>query len=191
LPVFALQSFLSILFAVTALALPSGHFLDNVKSLLMYAALGSALAIIPSFLFIILTLIRCSNPKKAIEATTKFSTTWLENAFNKDAYHKITKELPANEQNIIKNKYKPPPDEEWENHLAKVQNAFGKAVEARSLEQIQAWLECTIEPIHRVFRICKEVPSYQQRTDYDPSRLYKTVQMYELALNQLLVLEST
>jgi len=156
---------------------------------LIYAALGSALVIIPSFLFIILTLIRCSNPKEAIKATTKFSTTWLENAFTKDAYHKITKELPANEQNIIKNKYKPPPDEEWENHLVKVQNAFGKAVEARSLEQIQEWLACTIEPIHRVFKICKKVPSYQQSTDYDPSRLYKTVQMYELALNQLLVLE--
>jgi len=189
LPVFACQSFFSILLAVTALALPSGHFLDNGKSLLIYAALGSALVIIPSFLFIILTLIRCSNPKEAIKATTKFSTTWLENAFTKDAYHKITKELPANEQNIIKNKYKPPPDEEWENHLVKVQNAFGKAVEARSLEQIQEWLACTIEPIHRVFKICKKVPSYQQSTDYDPSRLYKTVQMYELALNQLLVLE--
>jgi len=189
LPVFACQSFLSILFAVTALALPSGHFLDNSKGLLTYATLGSTLAITPSFLFIILTLIRCSNPKEAIKATTKFSTTWLENAFTKDAYHKISKELPANEQNIIKNKYKPPPDEEWENHLVKVQNAFGKAVEARSLEQIQEWLACTIEPIHRVFRICKEVLSYQQSTDYDPSRLYKMVQIYELVFNQLLVLD--
>ncbi len=189
LPVFACQSFWSILIAFTALILPSEHFLYNYKPLLMYAALGSTLAIMPSFLFIILTLIRCSNPKEAIKATTKFSTTRLVNAFAKDAHHKICQQSGQTGQDEKAGKYKLPSEEEWNIHLMKIQNAFKKAVEVRDLGQIQEWLDCFLEPIHPVFEICKEFPSYQQSTDYDPSRLYKMVQMYELALNQLLVLE--
>lgn len=190
LPGFACQAFLSILFAVTALVLPSGHFFfDNGKSLLMYAALGSTLAIMPSFLFIILTLIRCSNPKGAIKATTKFSTIWLVNAFAKEAHHKICQQSGQTGQNKKAGKYKPRSEEKWESHLMKIQNAFKKAVEVRDLEQIQEWLDCFLEPIHPVFEICKEFPSYQQSTDYDPSRLYKMVEIYELVFAQLLVLD--
>jgi len=189
LPVFALQSFLSILFAVTALALPSGHFLDHGKSLLMYAALGSALAIIPSFLFIILTLIRCSNPKEAIKATTKFSTTRLVNAFAKDAHHKICQQSGQTGQDKKAGKYKPPSEEEWNIHLMKIQNAFKKAVEVRDLEQIQEWLNCFLEPIHPVFEICKEFSPFKKSNDYDPSRLYKMAEIYELVFAQLLVLD--
>ena len=188
LPHFTCQSFLSILLTIAALVFPSSPS-NQEASLLTYIALGSTVATIPFFLFIILTLIRCANPQKAIEAATKFSTTWLENAFAKDAYGKISKELPDKEQDIIKVKYQSPPEEEWENHFAKVQNAFEKAVNDHSLESIQAWLDCTIEPIHRVFEICRRLPEYQKRINYDPSRLYKTVEIYEWALMKLLAIE--
>ncbi len=189
LPVFALQSFFSILFAVTALALPSGHFLDNGKSLLMYAALGSTLAIIPSFLFIILTLIRCSNPKEAIEATTKFSATWLVNAIAKDAHHKNCQQSGQTGQDEKAGKDKPPSEEEWNNHLIKIQNAFKKAVEVRDLEQVRAWLKNVAEPINVVFKACKESPSFYGQYNFDPSRLHKLLSTYAFSLDQLMVLE--
>jgi len=189
LPVFACQSFLSILFAVTALALPSGCFLDNSKVLLTYATLGSTLSITLSFLFIILTLIRCSNPKEAIKATTKFSTTRLVNAFAKDAHHKICQQSGQTEQNKKADKYKPLSKEEWNSHLMKIQNAFKKAVEISDLEQIQEWLNCFLEPIHNVFKVCKESPSVYGQYNFDPSRLHRLLSMYALSLDQLLVLE--
>jgi hypothetical protein len=188
LPVFTCQSYFSVLLAVAAILFPLPDF-NQEASPLAYIALGSTVVIIPFFLFIVATLIRCANPQKAIEVATKFSTTWLENAFAKDAYSKISKELPKKKKDTIKAKCQPPPDEEWENHLAKVQNAFEKAVNDHSLEGIQAWLNCTIEPIHRVFEICQKLPQYQRSTDYDPTRLYKMIEMYELALIKLLVLE--
>ena len=189
LPVFACQSFLSILFAVTALALPSGHFLDNSKGLLTYATLGSTLAITPSFLFIILTLIRCSNPKEAIKATTKFSATWLENAFAKDAYHKIHQQSGQTEQDKKADKYKPLSQEEWNSHLIKIQNAFKKAVDIRDLEQVRAWLQLVAEPIHTVFKVCKESPSVYDQYNFDPSSPHRLLNIYALSLDQLLVLE--
>ena len=180
LPVFACQSFLSILFAVTALALPSWRFLDNSKVLLTYATLGSTLAITPSFLFIILTLIRCSNPKEAIKATTKFSTTRLVNALAKDAHHKIRQQSGQTEQNKKADKYKPLSQEEWNSHLMKIQNAFKKAVEIRDLEQIQEWLNCFLEPIQNVFKVCKESPSVYGQYNFDPWRLHRLLSMYAL-----------
>ncbi|MCP4261159.1 MAG: hypothetical protein GY774_27180 [Planctomycetes bacterium] len=189
LPVFACQSFWSILFAFTALALPSEHFLYNYKPLLMYAALGSTLAIIPSFLFIILTLIRCANPKEAIKATTKFSTTRLVNAFAKDNHHKIYQQSRQTGQDKKAGKYKPPSEEEWDIHLMKIQNAFKKAVEVRDLEQIQGWLNSFLKPIDPVFEICKEFPPFKESNDYNPIRLYKMAEIYELVFAQLLVLD--
>ncbi len=188
-PVFACQSFLAILFAVTAIALPSGHLLDQCKGLLSYATLGSTLAIIPSFLFIILTLIRCVNPKEAIKATTKLYATRLENILAKDIYHNIRQKHARTEQEGKTDKNEPPSEEEWNCHLAKTQNAFKKAMEARDLEQIQAWLNCILEPVYPVVDICKEFPAFQEQYNYDPTRFYKLVSVYEMALNQLLALD--
>jgi len=189
LPVFACQSFLSILFAVTALALPSGCFLDKSKVLLTYATLGSTLAITLSFLFIILTLIRCSNPKEAIKATTKFSTTRLVNAFAKDAHHKIRQQSGQTEQNQKADKYKPLSKEEWNSHLIKIQNAFKKAVDIRDLEQVRAWLQIIANPIHTVFKVCKESPSVYGQYIFDPWLPHRLLSMYVLSLDQLLVLK--
>jgi hypothetical protein len=177
-----------VLSAVTALAL-LGESFDWLRSLLTYTALGSTVAIVPSFLFIVLTLIRCANPQEATKAVTGFSTTWLENAFAKDAYDKIRKELADNKKENIRIRQKTVLYEQRENHLAKVQNAFAKAVETRSLQSTQAWLDCTSEPLHRVFDICKNIPEYQKSADYDPRRLYEIIEIYVFALKQLLVLE--
>jgi len=194
LPVFACQSFLSILFAVTAIALPSGSHLFFYwgKGILTYATLGSTLAIVPSFLFIILTLIRCANPNEAIKATTKYSMTRLVNAFAKDAYHKIRQQSGQTEQNKKADKYKPLSEEEWNSHLMKIQNAFKKAVEVRDLEQVQAWLQIVAEPIHDVFDVfkaCKESPSVYGQYNFDPSRLHRLLNTYAFSLDQLMVLE--
>jgi hypothetical protein len=186
LPVFAYQSFSSVSFAVAAIALPSSHSLDWVRELLIYAALGSTVIIIPSFLFIILTLIRCANPKEAIETMTKFSTMWQVNALAKDIYfYHQTRQEPV----AITDKYKPPSEEEWDIHLAKILNAFKKAMDARDLEQIQAWLDCTLKPIHLVVDVCKRFPVFQEKYGYAPHRFYEMVRIYVLALNQLLALE--
>ena len=186
LPVFAYQSFSSVSFAVAVVILSISSRFDWGKWLLTYATLGSTLAIIPSFLFIILTLIRCANPKEAIETMTKFSTMWQVKALAKDIcfYHQTRQEPVA-----ITDKYKPPSEEEWNIHLAKILNAFKKAMDARDLEQIQAWLGCTLEPIHLVVDICKRFPDFQEKCGYAPIRFYEMVRIYVLALNQLLALE--
>jgi hypothetical protein len=189
LPVFTCQSFLSIFLAIAAFVFPSSSS-EQEASLLTYIALGSTIATIPFFLFIILTLIKCANPQEAIEATTKFSTTWLVNSWAKHEYYKISQRLAKEKRNNGTNEHKPIIEEEegFENHSQKILNALTKAVEVRSLEGIQAWLNCSIEPVHHIFEICKTDPSYQQDIDYDPRRIYETVRFYALALDQLLVL---
>jgi len=188
LPIFTCQSYFTVLFAIAAFVFPWSAS-NTQASPLTYIVFGSTLAIIPFFLFIVVTLIRCANPQEAIKAVTRFSTNWLVNAFAKDAYDKISKGPADEEREIIRIKQKSALDEKRENHLVKVQNAFAKAVETRSLQSIQAWLDCTTEPIHRVFDICKNIPEYKESTGYDQRQLYEIVEIYELALKQLLVLE--
>jgi hypothetical protein len=184
LPVFAYQSFFSIFLAVAAIALPSGPYLDWGKWLLTYATLGSTLAIIPSFLFIILALIRCANPRENIKVMTELSTIRLENILAKDAYYNA-----KTGQDNSTDKYKSPSKEEWEIHLTKLQNAFKKAVKSRDLEQIQAWLQIVAKPIHAIFKICKESPSFYGQYNFDPSRLDGLLSTYVFSLDQLLALE--
>ena len=134
-------------------------------------------------------MIRCANPNGAVKATTKFSTTRLANAFAKDIYHKMRQQSGQREQDKKADKYKPLSQEEWNSHLMKIQNAFKKAVEIRDLEQVRAWLQLIAEPIHTVFKACKESPSVYGQYNFDPSRLHRLLSTYALSLDQLMVLE--